>query len=182
MATGDFTAPEEERVGWLGSGLYFFEENIELAMHYADIAAQKRGGQPAVLKAAIDLRFCLDMTTRLGQMTMRNAYRVLGAQWAKDGGVITQRPFDLLDGQVRAGYSGDWAGGKNGLDHAVIEKAVELAHQQKNQKLDTVRGIFIEEGPLYDTSWIFEGAHVAIAVRNTTERVLDAEVVTWRSE
>jgi hypothetical protein len=68
--------------------------------------------------------------------------------------------------QVRSGYRGDWEnGGRNDLDFLVIEKAIELAEQQMNIRLETVRGAFIEFGPLYKNSWLYEGAHVAIAVR-----------------
>jgi hypothetical protein len=68
--------------------------------------------------------------------------------------------------QVRAGYRGDWGnGGRNDLDFLVIEKAVELAEQQMNIRFETVRGAFIEFGQLYKNSRLYEGAHVAIAVR-----------------
>jgi hypothetical protein len=84
--------------------------------------------------------------------------------WRRSG--KSAQGFEIYWDQVRAGYRGDWeSGGRNDLDFLVIEKAIELAEQQMNIGFETVRGAFIEFGPLYKNSWLYEGAHVAIAVR-----------------
>ena len=55
--------------------------------------------------------------------------------------------------QVRAGYREDWEnGGRDDLDFLVIEKAMERAEQQMNITFESVRGAFIEFGPLYRNS------------------------------
>lgn len=153
---------------WLGRGIYFFEENVELAMKWGEIRAARLKQPAAVVRAEIDISSCLDLTRATYQSIARNAHTFLRSQWNNDQNLraIEQKPFELFGGQVRAGHKGDWQNyGRNQLDFQVVEKAIELAEQQRNLKLTTVRGAFIEDGPLYQNSWFYEGAHVAIAVR-----------------
>jgi hypothetical protein len=98
---------------------------------------------------------------------------VEGAEWQIDPSKrISQKSFEIHLDQVRAGFKGDWQDyGRNELDFQVIEKAIELSKLQNNVSYETVRGAFIELGPLYPSSWLFEGAHVAIAVRPPFTRV-----------
>jgi hypothetical protein len=176
LAKGNYRALSERKGKWLGRGLYFFEDNLELAANYARAAAAD-GGEPGILCADIDLSHCLDVTRTYGQTHIRNAHRSLEEEWRSKGEEgVKQEPFLLHEGQVRAGFSGEWAGGNNKLDHVVIERAIELARLQKDFVFDTVRGIFLEEGPLFRSSWLFEGAHVAIAVRAPAIRITNPAV------
>ncbi|SFK19338.1 hypothetical protein [Bradyrhizobium sp. Gha] len=158
---------------WLGQGIYFFEYNVEAATHWASNRAAKAATSAAIIRAEIDLSTCLDLTRSTFQSLVRNAHRTLQAEWKSNPGKqISQKPFELHLGQVRAGYKGDWQDyGRNELDFQVIEKAIELSKLQNNVAYETVRGAFIELGPLYPNSWLFEGAHVAIAVRSPFARV-----------
>lgn len=152
---------------WLGQGIYFFEYNVEAATYWALNRAAKAGTAAAVIRADIDLSNCLDLTRSYFQSIVRNAHRTLQAEWQIDPSKrIDQKPFEIYLDQVRAGFKGDWRDyGRNELDFKAIEKAVELSKLQGNVTYETVRGAFIESGPLYPNSWLFEGAHVAIAVR-----------------
>lgn len=167
------------RPRWLGSGLYFFEENAQLATFYA-LKRQIKHQQPgAVLKARIDLGSCLDLSHDFGQRIARQAYTVLrreGVLDALDG--PKQKSLEIHKGQVRAGYTGEWKDyGINALDHAVIERAIGVAMEMHGLKFETVRGLFIDGGELYDTSWLFDLAHIAIAVRNPYLAMDDMEVI-----
>lgn len=167
MAQGRFVELGRNVYRWLGSGIYFFEENFELSQRWATMRATKEGREPAIVRAEIDLSRCLDLTRAPFQTIVRNAHRLKEDEWKNDPkNRPEQRPLELYKGVVRQGYHGDWENyGKNELDYAVIEYAIDLAKDQEGLILDTVRGAFIELGPLYDCSWLFEGAHVAIAVR-----------------
>jgi hypothetical protein len=158
---------------WLGKGIYFFEENSEAAVFWAAKRAAKSRAVPAIVRAEIDLANCLDLTKPSLQLIVRNAHRTLEAEWQRDPGQrVDQKPFEIHLEQVRAGYKGDWEDyGRNELDFLVIEKAIELAQLQDNVSFETVRGAFIEFGPLYKNSWLYEGAHVAIAVRPPFSRI-----------
>lgn len=171
LARREFRPLKERKSKWLGPGLYFFQDNFELASTYADKVCQKEGGSPGIFRAEIDISKCLDVTRLPGQILIRNAYRSLCSEWKRPEDAITQKPFALEDGQVRAGYTGKWIGGGNYLDHAVIDRAIQLGQDQKNLTYDTVRGIFIEEGPLFESSWLFEAAYVSIAVRTPETRL-----------
>jgi hypothetical protein len=161
---------------WLGAGIYFFENDMAHAEKWARVKASKAGMAGAIVRAEIELINCLDVTHILGQTLLRNAHRALQEEWkASPDGRRNQMPFEILGGQVRAGYRGEWRNyGKNELDYRVVEKAVELAHAQLNVTYNTVRGIFLEDGPLYENSWFFEGAHAAIAVRSPYKSIHDA--------
>ena len=163
---------------WLGQGIYLFEHNVEAATYWASNRAAKAGAVAAVIRAEIDVITCLDLTMSTFQSIVRNAYRTLEAEWQGDPSKrISQKPFQIHLDQVRAGYKGDWQDyGRNELDFHVIEKAIELSKLQNNVIYETVRGAFIELGPLYTSSWLFEGAHVAIAVRPPFARVANLKM------
>lgn len=173
MAAGRFVENNKKIARWLGSGIYFFEENFELAQKWARIRAHRLNRKPAVLAGDIDLSNCLDLTVPTYQSIVRLAYQDKDREWTEHP---AQRPqqkgLELHKGIVRTGYSGDWENyGRNELDFQVIEHAIALAKDTQNLQIDTVRGAFIELGPLYDTSWFYEGAHVAIAVRAPYRRL-----------
>ncbi|ACG78799.1 conserved hypothetical protein [Phenylobacterium zucineum HLK1] len=172
MAEGRFDARPRSKARWLGSGLYFFEGNPEAAAYYATRRAMQKNGRPGILRADIDLTTCLDLTATSRQEVVRTAHRIMVADGSIDRLQITQKPFELQNGDVRAGWFGDYKDyGRNELDFAVIERAVQLAREQQNIVYETVRGAFIEGGPLYKDSWLYSGAHVAITVREPPARM-----------
>ena len=53
---------------WLGSGIYFWENNEERAWQWANDLAKRKNSQvrvPAVIGALIDLGYCFDLTDSL---------------------------------------------------------------------------------------------------------------------
>lgn len=165
---------------WLGRGIYFFERNSELAIRWARLRAAKQGKDAALIRAEIDLSTCFDLTRPTYQLIARSAHALLQARWSADPSIVPadQKPFELLSGQVRAGFRGDWQDyGRNELDFAVVEEAIQLAKDKHNITLDTVRGAFIEDAPLYTHSWFYEGAHVAIAVRPPFNRITSLKLI-----
>lgn len=54
--------PSENAHDWLGRGYYFWENNYERALDFAqNPPGKKKYDRPAVLGAVIDLQFCLDL-------------------------------------------------------------------------------------------------------------------------
>jgi hypothetical protein len=170
---------ESRRPRWLGNGLYFFEDNAQLAAFYAFQRQTKHQAPGAVLKARIRLGSCLDLSQDFGQRIARQAYTVLRKECVMDGAASPrQKPLEIHKGQVRAGYSGEWKDyGVNALDHAVVERAVMVAEELHGLRFDTVRGLFLDGGELYDTSWFFDLAHIAIAVRSPYAALEELEVI-----
>lgn len=179
MAAGNFIESEKKNSRWLGSGIYFFEYNFELAQRWAKTRAHRTGREPAVLSADIDLSKCLDLTVPSYQTLARLAYRDKQIEWQRDPKLQPQQlGLELRAGIVMTGYRGDWENyGRNELDYQVIEHTIKLAKDAQNMDIDTVRGAFIELGPLYESSWFYEGAHVAIAVRSPYARLTNLSCV-----
>jgi hypothetical protein len=164
------------------AGASIFEGNPELALRWATRRAAKTGKPAAILRAEIDLAACLDLTQPTYQVIARNAHRALEALWQQDASITRpeQMSFEIHDGQVRAGYHGDWENyGRNDLDFQVVENAIKIAKDKENLTLDTVRGVFLEDAPLYPSSWFFEGAHVAIAVREPYARIHNQKCLSF---
>ena len=170
---------ESTRPRWLGEGLYFFEDNYSLAAFYAQKRQIKHQKPGAVLKATIHLSACLDLSQEFGQRLARQAHTLM----RQEGKVGTeagpkQKPLEVYKGQIRAGYGGEWKDyGVNALDHAVIERAVEVARDLHGLNFDTVRGLFLDGGELYDTSWLYDLAHVSVVVRKPYARMEALEVI-----
>jgi hypothetical protein len=58
MERGVFRPLSVRNSKWLGKGLYFFEDNVELATTYARAAAADQKGEPAILFAEIGSNLC----------------------------------------------------------------------------------------------------------------------------
>jgi hypothetical protein len=83
--------PSKNRHDWLGSGIYFWENNYMRAMDFAKNPPGKRKFEsPCVLGAVIDLQFCLDLldTADLGKVKFLHLTRI-------ESGL---KPFDSVRG------------------------------------------------------------------------------------
>ncbi len=143
---------------WLGHGVYFWVENPRRACLWAHRHIQKRapGQWPAVVGAVIDLRNCLDLTTRAGVEVLQMGYEVLRAACEREGRSLprnTPAHYGDRDRLIRR------------LDCAVINTACEIL-ERDGQPVDTVKGMFVEGAPAYEGSSIMEHTHTQICVRN----------------
>lgn len=175
----DFAAVPENQYRWLGNGIYFFEDSHPHAAAWAKIVVARNYRKnpdrpaselvPAVVRAKINLRGgCLDLADPYYLGLLRNAQSKLIRTLTRTGQKLPQqKPFTVAEGEVLAGYWDEYEGfGKNELDCAVINYACVLSRSKENMAIRTVRGIFTEGFESYDTSWIFDKCHVAIAVRH----------------
>src|SRR5437868_1818332 len=63
---------------WLGTGVYFWENNFERALDFAKHPPGKKKIQkPSVLGAVIDLQFCLDLMDREYIRLVKQSYEIL---------------------------------------------------------------------------------------------------------
>jgi hypothetical protein len=123
--------------------------------------------RPAVVGAIIDLGDCLDLMTQVGVDMVRAAYRSLSAMLAGAGEVMP-RNQDRLRRQ---------------LDCAVI-RHLHAIYDHQGDRLDSVRGVFVEGREVYPGSGFDEKTHIQIAVRNPdcikgVFRVPDAHLRHW---
>ena len=72
---------------WLGSGMYFWENNYKRAEKWAVAAAKRKGegAEPAVIGAILDLGYCLDLTDSEHLEELKVGYNVLKESFEKDG-------------------------------------------------------------------------------------------------
>lgn len=150
----------ENEYDWLGSGIYFWENDPQRAMDFAreGVSGKVTRGkikEPFVIGAVIDLGLCLNLSDQIALLELKEAHEVMvefyegtNFEWPKNKGGAGQllRP----------------------LDKAVIEFAMRIREEVAiRDPYDTVRSAFSEGDPLYPGTTICEKNHVQIAVRNT---------------
>lgn len=144
---------------WLGSGVYFWENNYERARQYAVEDSSRRGSsikEPFVLGAVLELGNCLDLLDQRYNDLIRVAYKQLKESLEAEGKALPEnRNFGTSDFDFKA----------RELDCAVIRYACALA-DEAGEPFDSVRAAFIEGEPLYEGSKFHSNNHIQLAVVN----------------
>jgi len=79
--------PSEKAYDWLGSGIYFWENDPERELEWATAKAESGAySEPFVLGAIIDLGNCLDLITRKFVPLIQTSYFMLKSQIEATGG------------------------------------------------------------------------------------------------
>ena len=151
--------PSGNKYDWLGSGIYFWENNAERAEQWA-IQIKKRGGSsiktPFVLGAIIELGNCLDLLDQSNNDYLRDVYGYLESEFDERGEKLPKNePLGKRDFDFKGRY----------LDCAVIEYA-RKSSEKMNMPFDTVRAAFIEGEPVYEGARFFTHSHIQVAVIN----------------
>lgn len=122
-----------------------------------------------MIGAVISTGLCLDLSTQAGVECVKRAYADLKLTAEKSGWTLPTNSGgrDLL---------------MRKLDCAVIRLVHDTRRQAGEPAIDTVSGIFIEGGPVFEGSGFFEKTHVQLAVCNPAcirgvFRVSDSELV-----
>lgn len=155
---------------WLGNGIYFWENNPQRALEYAQSIkkhperCQEKITKPDVIGAVIDLGHCLNLLDSKNLKVVKQGYALLKVASRKNKvplpeNISLDKKDDLL---LRK------------LDCAVIETVhafnefrVEEYPDDKTLYLyDTVRGAFWEGKELYPNAGFKESNHIQICVRN----------------
>ena len=146
---------------WLGHGIYFWENNLERANHWA-VEKVKRGDYktPSVIGAVIDLGHCLNLTDSAYVPLLEMGYELVKIRANSNGGIIpvNKGGKDLL---------------LRNLDCAVIEQIHDSSsflgqwnEQTEIEEFDSVRGVFIEGNEVYEGAGFMKKTHVQICIRN----------------
>lgn len=147
---------------WLGSGAYFWENDPERALHWAEMVKdnpqhfRQKIKKPFVLGAIIDLGLCLDLTSAACLDEIRAAHRDMKHFMAQTG---TAAPAN------KPGFQGDVDLVKRHLDCATVNFVHLLRAKRGLPAYDTVRGSFTEGRPLYEGAKIMDRTHIQICVR-----------------
>lgn len=144
---------------WLGNGMYFWEQDLERAWQWAEDAAHNPKSsidKPAVIGAVIDMGYCLNFLDNRSPQILRQHYALfkLKMELSKQEMPVNKNIKNNKDKLLRY------------LDCAVIEDLHDERAQNHLRPFDTVRGLFQEGEPLYETSGFFEKTHIQICIRN----------------
>jgi hypothetical protein len=149
---------------WLGPGAYFWEADPVRALEWAQWKVSRGAyAEAGVVGAVIDLRNCLDLVSREDLEIFRSAHdSFLQLQEAAGLPMPENRNPGKSENEDRV---------LRYLDCAVFRRLHQLIERQKEadpsvEPFDTVRGMFVEGGPIFPGSGIYRKSHVQIAVRN----------------
>jgi hypothetical protein len=131
----------------LGNGVYFFEDGLAPARAWAKRA---HPSEPAVVQADIRLEDCMDLKDRLGWLPLLAQAHGEVLRVSRQQGLALPRQTDDA----------------HRLDRAVMEFTV-AALQREGMQIRAVRGVFAEGPPAFPGSFLSEGSHVQVAVRDT---------------
>ncbi|MDD2510163.1 MAG: hypothetical protein PHP26_02370 [Syntrophomonas sp.] len=143
---------------WLGHGIYFWENNPQRALEYAQTLSKNphlgKGfiQEPAVLGAIIDLGYCLNLFESKSLMLMKQSYDLL----SKSTTELPQNKSVGSDSDLLLRY----------LDCAVIEYLHAYNKLNGYRSYDSVKGGFIEGKELYPNAGFKEKNHIQICIIN----------------
>ena len=131
---------------WLGTGVYFFQDAPVRAWEWAK---QQHPANPAVIRSTIRLDDCIDL---------------LDISWSSKI-VVAHNSYVTKCREVNQPLPRQTAGAHR-LDCAVINYAVGYFQEQTGKTVRAVRAVFLEGSPIFPGSYLYDRAHVQIAVRD----------------
>ena len=144
---------------WLGNGMYFWEQNLERAWEWAKSGRTNPNiniEEPAVIGAVIDLGFCLNLLDSNNIQILKNQYEIFKTKM-----YIADKPMPK-----NKNIKGNNDLLLRFLDCAVIEDLHAERELSGDMQYDSVRGVFFEGNPIYDTSGFMEQSHIQLCIRN----------------
>lgn len=142
---------------WLGHGIYFWENNPERALEFAQEQKNRKNSnikEPAVIGAVINLGHCCNLLDKRYLQQVTSAYDYL-LNLKKMGYTIPENKNAAGNGDLLLRH----------LDCAVIE-AMHYQVELSGIGFDSVRGGFFEGIELYPNSGFKSKNHIQICVRN----------------
>ena len=156
---------------WLGHGMYFWENNYERALEWAQ-DKKSRGAikEPAVIGAVLYLGVCCDFLDRKYIQLLAQSFVDMEKRHKEESGKELPSNKDLPNDPHKDRIL-------RHRDCAVIEfMHGEISHRfqqdiqakgYSNYKIfDTTRGVFTEGGPAFPGAGLFAKSHIQICVRN----------------
>jgi len=150
--------PSEKRYDWLGTGMYFWENNSSRAYEWALGRTRPTDidDEPVVVGAVIDLGHCLNLLDFETMQLLKRHYNIVRDKSVKAG-------RDIPENIRKTGL--------HYLDCAVIESVHEYIKDEPDnieglQPFDSVRAAYIEGDSLYPRAGFNEKNHIQICIRN----------------
>jgi hypothetical protein len=143
----DGFVPSDNDYDCLGNGVYFFEDGLAQARTWAKRA---HPSEPAVVQADVRLEDCMDLKDSLGWVPLLAQAHDEVLRVSREQGLPLPRQTS----------------GHHRLDRVVIELTVTIL-EREGIRIRAVRGVFAEGAPAFPGSFLSEGSHVQVAVRDT---------------
>ncbi len=149
--------PSKNDYDWLGHGIYFWEDNPQRALEFAEENSNgsktSRGKikKPFVVGAVIDLRHCLNLIDSSALQQLADSYEILKATKAHIGATVPKNTKDL---------------GGRFLDCAVIQTIHDFREDVGHPAYESVRGVFWEGEDIYPGAGFKQKNHIQICVRD----------------
>ncbi len=165
LAGDDVLRPSRNDWDWLGTGIYFWENNPGRALDWAKYIKSHQSlfktavNEPFALGAVIDLGDCLDLLEAESIRVVKEAHEEL-KQHLRELGAPTP---------VNRGAGPDWV--IRTLDCAVINYVHDLRKQQEEGPFDSVRAAFVEGESLYENAGFKRRTHIQLCVRRESQIV-----------
>ncbi len=147
--------PSVNLYDWLGSGVYFWENDPIRAFEFAKDV--KKCKEPFVIGAVLNLGYCLDLTCRSNTDRLASIWENIARQSYEEGGIKSNKPGRLGEnGELLLRY----------LDRYIIETLHKYNKDMGYEEYDSVRAAFWEGNELYPTAGFREKNHIQICIRN----------------
>jgi hypothetical protein len=148
-----------ESFDWLGHGMYFWENNPQRAMLWAE---QKRKAgtlmDPAIIGAVIDLGRCFDLLDSSNITLLKSCYKLFKLESEKlDKPIPKNIDHPMIKGHDKVFRY---------LDCAVIEYTHSFLKTKGEPAYDSVRAAFIEGNPIYPRAGFNEKTHIQLCMIN----------------
>lgn len=152
---------------WLGNGIYFWENNPQRALEYANSLknnprrCKEEIAKPTVLGAIIYLGHCLNLLDSKHIKNVKDGYKYLQT--------ASQKANQELPKNKKIKGSEDLL--LRPLDCMVIETVHQMQKDLKDEgkvayTFDTVRAVFVEGDELYSNAGFHDKNHIQVCVRN----------------
>lgn len=148
--------PSQNKYDWLGSGVYFWENDPLRALEFARDVKQCK--HPCVVGAILNLEYCLDLSTRHGIAQIELVWENIVKPTYIKGNLKENKPG-------RKGENGELL--LRYLDCHVLEALHKYNRENGYEEFDSVRAPFWEGKELYPTAGFFGKNHIQICIRNT---------------
>lgn len=170
--------PSTRDYDWLGTGSYFWENDVLRGYQWAS-EPRREFVHPSVVGAVIELGKCLDLTTQPGIEAVKLAHDQFTKMLKKNGNPIPENvdPAKASNGDkiIRR------------LDCAVMNYLFQILQtaeesDPKSQPYATVRALFPEGNELYKGAGFKDKTHIQICVRDPEQILGVFRIPEWQSK
>jgi hypothetical protein len=159
LSDPNFIKKSNESFDWLGHGMYFWENNPERAMLWAE--QKKKAGtlkEPAIIGSVIDLGRCLDLLDSRNIELLKTCFQLFKLESDKlDKPIPTNIDHPVIKGHDKV---------LRYLDCAVIEYTHSFLKSKDEPSFDSVRAAFIEGDPIYPGAGFHDKTHIQLCIIN----------------